>query len=143
MKADFSCGQQAGITGEFMNKNYAVITALLACLLVGCGNSEDNTAKTESELSKVSSNSGRAGMPAVALKNTCDACHTIMTKKVGPAWMEVSKMYKGDPNAVAHLTVKIKKGGAGVWGTMPMPPNVTLSDADLKELIDFILGLSK
>jgi cytochrome c len=129
--------------GMVMNMKYAAVTALLACSLIACGNNENVAGNADSESSKIAAITGKDGMPAVALKNTCDACHTIKTKKVGPAWMDVSKKYKGDPTAVAHLTTKIKKGGVGVWGTMPMPPNVTLSDADLKELIDFILGLSK
>jgi len=82
-------------------------------------------------------------MPAVAKKNNCHACHTVDKKLVGPAWMDVSKKYKGDAGAAAKLSDKVKKGGVGVWGTMPMPPNPKVSDADLKELTDFVLGLAK
>ena len=84
-----------------------------------------------------------ADMPAVAKKNNCTACHAIDKKVVGPAWMDVSKKYKGDAGAAAHLDNKIAKGGKGVWGTMPMPANPKVSDAERKELVDFVLGLAK
>ncbi|MDD2915488.1 MAG: c-type cytochrome [Gallionella sp.] len=82
-------------------------------------------------------------MPAVAKKNNCTACHAIDKKVVGPAWAEVSKKYKGDAKAAAHLDQKIAKGGSGVWGAMPMPASPKMSDADRKEVVDFILGLAK
>lgn len=82
-----------------------------------------------------------ADMPAVAKKNNCTACHAIEKKVVGPAWKDVAAKYKGDAGAVAHLTTKIKKGGSGVWGKMPMPASPKASDADIKELISFILAL--
>lgn len=82
-----------------------------------------------------------ADMPAVAKKNNCTACHAIEKKVVGPSWKDVAAKYKGDAGAVAHLTTKIKKGGSGVWGNMPMPATPKASDADIKELIDFILAL--
>ncbi|MDH2919065.1 MAG: c-type cytochrome [Sideroxydans sp.] len=80
-------------------------------------------------------------MPALAKKHSCVACHTIDKRKVGPAWADVAKMYKGQ-DAEAKLIAKVAKGGPGVWGTMPMPPNSpTVSDADIKELVKFILAL--
>ncbi|MDD5058753.1 MAG: c-type cytochrome [Sideroxydans sp.] len=80
-------------------------------------------------------------MPAVALKNKCNTCHKVDMKLVGPAWKDVAAKYKGVAGAEATLSAKVKKGGAGVWGTMPMPPNPTVSDADMKELIGFVMGL--
>lgn len=82
-------------------------------------------------------------MPAVAKKNNCVACHKIEGKLVGPAWQDVANKYKGDAGAAAHLTTAISKGGKGVWGPMPMPANSKVSEAELKELVDFVLGLAK
>lgn len=82
-----------------------------------------------------------ADMPAAAKKNNCVACHAIDKKVVGPAWADVAKKYKGDAGAAAHLDDKIAKGGKGVWGPMPMPPNPKMTAEERKELIDFILGL--
>lgn len=80
-------------------------------------------------------------MPPLAQKNNCTVCHAIDTKKVGPAWMDVAKKYKGDKGAAARLEAKIKKGGGGVWGGS-MPPQ-SASEADVKELVHFILNLAK
>jgi len=84
-------------------------------------------------------------MPAVAKKNNCTACHAIDKKVVGPAWMDVAKKYKGDAGAEAKLITKVSKGGSGVWGSMPMPANDAAGkkQADMKELVQFILGLAK
>jgi cytochrome c len=113
-----------------------------------------------------------ADMPPLAKKYNCDACHTIEKKKVGPAWRDVSKAYNKvgatgsavDPaayklsNRVADILAKnnskspeewllhkVSQGGAGNWGTMPMPANDpnSIKSADVKELLKFILGLEK
>ena len=76
-------------------------------------------------------------------KNGCTACHSIDKKVVGPAYMEVAAKYKGDAGAAAKLADKVKKGGSGVWGPVPMPPNPSVSDADLKAMISYILALKK
>lgn len=123
-----------------MKKYCATLMALAACILAACDSGE----QALEDATKLNNRaSGREGMPAVAIKNSCDACHTITTRKIGPSLMEVSKMYKDNPEAAAHLNSKIRKGGAGVWGTMPMPPNSAMSDAERKEMVDFILGLAK
>ena len=55
----------------------------------------------------------------------------------------MSAKYKGDKDAAAKLAKKVKEGGAGVWGQVPMPPNITTPDADIKALVDWILTLKK
>jgi cytochrome c len=76
-------------------------------------------------------------------KYGCTACHAIDKKVVGPAYTDVAAKYKGDAGAPAKLAAKVKAGGSGVWGAIPMPPNPTVSDADLKALITYILALKK
>lgn len=84
-------------------------------------------------------------MPALAKKDGCSACHSIDKKMVGPAWMDVSKKYKGDAGAKAKLIAKVSKGGSGNWGSMAMPPMDASGQkqGDIKELVDFILALAK
>jgi len=84
-------------------------------------------------------------MPPLAKKLNCTACHSIDKKIVGPAWMDVSKKYKGDAGAADRLLVKVSKGGSGNWGTMPMPANdaAGTKQAEIKELVAFVLGLAK
>jgi cytochrome c len=84
-----------------------------------------------------------ADMPAVAKKDGCANCHTIDKKLVGPAWQAVADKYKGDAGAADKLSAKIAKGGSGVWGPVPMPAQPKVSEADIKEMVTFILGLAK
>jgi cytochrome c len=77
----------------------------------------------------------------LAKKNACTACHAVDKKLVGPAYKEVAKKYKGDAKAEAMLFDKVKKGGSGNWGQVPMPPNANVKDEDVKALVKWILGL--
>ncbi len=74
-------------------------------------------------------------------KYGCLACHAVDKKIVGPAYNDVSAKYKGDAGAAAKLAAKVKAGGSGVWGQVPMPPNPTVTDADMKTMIGYILAL--
>ena len=78
---------------------------------------------------------------ALAKKHNCTACHAIDKKLVGPAYKDVAAKYKGQ-NVAAKLQEKVKKGGQGVWGPVPTPPNAAVPDADIKTLVDWILKLS-
>jgi cytochrome c len=78
----------------------------------------------------------------LAQANKCMACHAIDKKVVGPAWTDVAAKYRGQKGAEAKLIEKVAKGGSGVWGAMPMPPNSPqVSDSDIKTLVRFILNL--
>lgn len=76
-------------------------------------------------------------------KNGCNACHAEDKKIIGPSYKDVSAKYKGDATAVAKLSDKVKKGGSGVWGPIPMPPNTAVKDPDVKKMVELILALKK
>lgn len=78
---------------------------------------------------------------ALAKKYNCTACHAVDKKLVGPAYKDVAAKYKGDSAAAAKLATKVKKGGSGVWGPIPMPPNPAVPDAEIKKLVDWVLTL--
>lgn len=78
---------------------------------------------------------------ALAQKNACMSCHGIDKKIVGPAFNEVAKKYAGDKTAQAKLVAKVKAGGKGVWGQIPMPPNPNVKDEDLEKLVKWVLSL--
>jgi len=87
-----------------------------------------------------------AALPAhaqedLAKKHNCLACHAVDKKVVGPAYKDVAAKYRSDKGAEAKLIDKVKKGGSGVWGQIPMPPNSAVPDADVKKLVDWILSL--
>ena len=107
-------------------KRQWILLAASACLAGGAQAALDNTTAE-----------------AMMKKDGCAACHAIDKKLVGPPYVDVAAKYKGDKDALAKLSDKVKKGGTGVWGAIPMPPNVTVSDADIKELVTWILTLKK
>jgi len=80
-----------------------------------------------------------ADAAALQGKYNCTACHFTDKKLVGPGYKEIAKKYAGDSSAPAKLAAKIRSGGSGAWGSMPMPPN-SVPDADLKELVGWILS---
>ncbi|WP_374243445.1 c-type cytochrome [Zoogloea sp.] len=89
-----------------------------------------------------------ASAPAMASeeiikKARCTACHAVDQKRVGPSYKDVAAKYKGQGDAVAVLTAKVRHGGSGVWGAVPMTPNGPdkISDADLKAAVEWILKL--
>lgn len=76
---------------------------------------------------------------ALAKNKACMACHAVDKKLVGPAFKDVAAKYKGDKTAVAKLSEKVIKGGGGVWGPVPMPPNA-VTPAEAKSLTEWILS---
>lgn len=84
-----------------------------------------------------------AGTLELATKSGCMACHGIKSKIVGPGYNEVVARYAGQTDAEARLIGKVKAGGQGVWGSVPMPPNGHLKDEDIKTLVQWILSGAK
>lgn len=80
---------------------------------------------------------------ALAKKYNCLACHTVDKKLVGPSYVEIATKYKGQKDAEAKLVDKVKKGGAGAWGQIPMPPNAAVPEADINTLVKWVLSAKK
>ena len=74
-------------------------------------------------------------------KHACTACHAIDKKMVGPAYKDVAAKYRGNAQAATTLMDKVKKGGVGNWGQVPMPPNAAVPDADIKTMVTHILAI--
>ena len=79
--------------------------------------------------------------PGLAQQKNCLACHAVDRKVVGPAYKDVAAKYAGQAGAADRLAQKIRKGGAGVWGPVPMPANPQVSDAEAKQLAQWVLTL--
>ena len=77
----------------------------------------------------------------LAQKNACMSCHGVDKKIVGPAFKEVAKKYAGDQTAHDTLVAKVKTGGKGVWGQIPMPPSPQVKPEDASKIIDWVLSL--
>lgn len=73
--------------------------------------------------------------------NDCSSCHAADQRVVGPSYNEIAKRYKGQAGIVDKLAAKVKRGGSGNWGTVPMIPHPALTDGQLKEMVGWILSL--
>jgi len=80
---------------------------------------------------------------ALAQKHNCLACHAADKKVVGPSYQDVVKKYAGQKDAEATLAASIRKGSTGKYGPVPMPPNTTPSDDEVKTLAKWVLGGAK
>jgi cytochrome c len=76
-------------------------------------------------------------------KSDCLTCHKLDEKLVGPPYREVANKYNADDQTKTQLAEKIIKGGAGVWGTVAMPPHPTISQDDAKAMVGYILSLKQ
>ncbi|MXS85637.1 cytochrome C-551 [Nitrosomonas sp. HPC101] len=79
--------------------------------------------------------------PELAAQKNCVACHQMDAKLVGPSFKEVATKYAGKDDEIGYLASKIKGGSTGVWGQIPMPPNVNVNDDDAKALAEWISSL--
>lgn len=77
----------------------------------------------------------------LAQASGCMTCHGVDKKIIGPSYKEVADKYRGSKTAEADLIKKVKGGGQGVWGSVPMPPNAHVKDEDIKTLVVWILGM--
>ena len=75
----------------------------------------------------------------LAKAKDCMACHALDKKLVGPAYKDVAAKYASDKDAATKLAKKIREGGTGVWGQVPMPANPQVSDADALTLAKWVL----
>lgn len=87
--------------------------------------------------------SGAAAVMALANGKGCMACHGVANKIVGPGYNEIAEKYQGQTDAEAKLIGKVKNGGQGVWGAVPMPPQGHVQDEEIKQLVQWILEGAK
>lgn len=78
---------------------------------------------------------------AMAKAKNCMACHAVDKKLVGPSYKDVAAKYGKEAGAVDKLAAKIQKGGSGVWGAVPMPPNANVNADEAKKLATWIMSI--
>lgn len=131
-----------------MNRSL-LIAALAALLLTGCGKETPPPPAPAATSAAKDAAGGPATMAVlddkkaqeIMAKAGCAACHAIDKKGVGPAYTDVAKKRKGESGSAAMLMQKVRDGGGGAYGSIPMPPNPAsrISDAELKQIIDWVL----
>ncbi|MEY4754230.1 MAG: hypothetical protein RJA44_1905 [Pseudomonadota bacterium] len=116
--------------------------------LIGAQHGADTTrppgapAKAAAPVAAPKVDSAAAAANAVLQKYSCTACHAVDNKLVGPAFREVAQKYGAQADAVGYLIGKIKSGGSGTWGQIPMPPQ-TLSDAEARSVAEWLVAGAK
>jgi cytochrome c len=88
----------------------------------------------------ISGTAQAADSTAVATQYGCLGCHAVAAKVLGPSFQEVAAKYKGDAGAPAALAAKVRAGGVGSWGQIPMPPQAGPTDDELKAIVGWILA---
>ena len=123
-----------------------LITISVITLLIACGGSSEKKAESEQATTTAVDNTAdpdyQKGLELTA-KSDCFTCHKIDEKNIGPAWRDVANKYAGVDTAINYLAHKIKNGGRGVWGEVPMAPHPTMSDEDAKIIAHYVLLLKK
>lgn len=76
----------------------------------------------------------------LARASGCLSCHAPAEKVVGPAFKSIAEKYKGQADAVATLTQSVRNGSRGNWGRIPMPPHASLAEADIKQLVTWVIS---
>lgn len=132
-----------------MNRSLPIV-ALAALMLTACGKEAPPPAAPAATSAAKDAAGGPAAMAVLDDKKAqeimdkagCAACHAIDKKVLGPAYADVASKRRGEPGAAAMLAKKVRDGGVGAYGQIPMPPNPAskISDAELKEIIDWVLS---
>jgi cytochrome c len=86
-----------------------------------------------------SAGTGSKDIAALTQKNNCTACHAAETRIVGPSWSEIAGKHSGKAD---YIATKIRSGGSGVWGAIPMPPQ-TLSEEEAKKIAGWLASGGK
>ncbi len=130
------------------------IPVIFSCLLflVSCGG-DDSKAKTETSTETAAETPAAPaeaapdpeiakGLDLVA-KSDCFTCHKLTEKAIGPAYADVAAKYIGNQTSIDSLPGKIIKGGAGIWGSVPMTPHPTISAEDAKAMVAYVMSIKK
>jgi cytochrome c len=116
-----------------------IIISCAAFFVQACGNAKQEVKAEEKPVPSVSSDY-EIGLALVA-QSDCLTCHKVDEKNIGPAYREIAAKYDSTKENIELLAGKIRKGGSGVWGTIPMTPHPQLSEEDAKAMVRYIFTL--
>ncbi|MEO6456127.1 MAG: c-type cytochrome [Ginsengibacter sp.] len=134
-----------------MKKTFIILSSLL--VVIGCSDSSDKTTETDKKstdtvataapaapAAEVKDSEAEKGLGLVA-KSDCFTCHKLSETSIGPAYSAVAAKYQGKENIIDSLAQKVIKGGAGVWGTVPMTPHPQISKEDAKTMVHYVMSI--
>ena len=124
-------------------KKYFILLAIVGIAAACGGNNkaEEKSATTAAPVSDLSSNPDYVKGLELIGKSDCLTCHKVREKLIGPAYKDVAAKYESTEANISMLAGKIIKGGKGVWGEVPMTPHPTVTEADAKQMIKYVLLL--
>jgi cytochrome c len=118
----------------FRSNIFSIVAMFMASILIALG-------VAKSKASAQEATTKQSPGEKLVRENDCTSCHAFARKVVGPAYRDVAKKYRGQPGVAAKLSQKIKDGGSGVWGPVPMTPHPALTAVQLKQMVEWILSL--
>jgi|SRR6185369_2558150 len=122
-----------------MKKSFLVVAAI--AILAACGGGSDSKTESSNKNDITKDPNYQKGLQ-LEVANDCKTCHAIDTKITGPAFREIADKYAGYPDTIVmHLANKVRSGGTGVWGEIPMLPHASLSQADAEAIVRYVLLL--
>jgi cytochrome c len=98
---------------------------------------------TAAALGSVLAAAPAAASPELAQARLCVACHGVSEKKIGPSYQAIAARYAGQPDAVARMAEKIRRGSSGAWGAVPMPANPKVTPDEARQLAAWLLVQKK
>ncbi|MCS7083544.1 MAG: c-type cytochrome [Aquificaceae bacterium] len=118
-----------------------LILSVLSIMLFSCQQKQQASAPSQEMPAKPQeAKAPQDERAALASEKGCFACHDVNVKKVGPSFKEVASKYEGITGSIDTLAKRIKNGGSGKWGNVPMPPqNVTEEEA--KKLAEWVMSV--
>lgn len=117
----------------------------ISVIAFACGSSDEKKADApvqEDTVAATPTIQNERGLELIG-SNDCTGCHAIDKKLIGPAYQDVAQKYENTPAVIDTLVAKVRNGGQGNWGTIPMAPHPNLSEADAREMVMYIMSLKK
>ena len=125
-------------------KKFLIVFGMSA-FAFACNSSDDQKAAEEKKEDTVATTPplpDNRGLELIGASD-CTTCHAIDKKNIGPAYVDVAAKYENTPAVIDTLVSKVIHGGSGNWGTVPMTPHPTLPEADVREMVTYIMSLKK
>ncbi len=127
----------------------AIIICSVIAVIISCNSGDTSEKNTNTEAAKEAATTAPSDDPEVTegldlvAKSDCFTCHKLTEKAIGPSYADVAAKYTGNQTAIDSLPAKIIKGGAGIWGTVPMTPHPTVSAEDAKAMVTYVMSIKK
>jgi cytochrome c len=120
-----------------------IIISFCTLLAVACGNSGDTKTSGKDSVAAAPAVADTKGLELIGASD-CTTCHGLDKAITGPAYSDVAKKYApAADTTIDRLVKKIISGGSGVWGSVPMTAHGALPEADVREMVKYILTLKK